>query len=418
MNRWRYLSLERPRLGARFRWKDRILSSLGLALGVLFLIVSWGLIAPAQELVRSKILGSLPDRIRAAPSKMSLGPLAVGGDVSESTVEQAGEIPGVKAVYRQAHFPEPSQLRARYAGEGLLTDLVLEMCDEGQVAGEIASGYEFKDPGPGKDVPAVVPAAILDLVNSGISVNTKLPQLSSDALIGKHFTLYLGTSSYRPGPYREVRCVIVGVSDQIGAGGPAIPYETGLRLTQEKPKLHTLTLQLDDPKVSGQVVGAMQTLGLRAPRLEIAERVDGIASLLKVLGLLLPGAILLVTALGLTSTLELQVTRERQLIALYRALGATPGQTAGLYLVRALSVALTGFAAGVIGGLVTGRMLALFLESKLSADLLGGVSLFQPPLSSVAIALVFCLGVCLLAGWIPARQAARVEPAQAFREPG
>ncbi len=418
MTSWRYLGLERPRRGARFRWRDRILSSLGLALGVLFLIVSWGLISPAQEIVRSKILGSLPDRIRAAPSKMSLGPLAVGGEISDTTWEQSKTIPGVTAVYRQAHFPEPSQLRARYAGEGLLTDLVLEMCDEGQVAGEIASGYEFRDPGPGKDVPAVVPAAILDLVNSGISVNTKLPQLSRDALIGKHFTLYLGTSSYRRGAYREVRCVIVGISDQIGAGGPAIPYEAGLRLTQEKPKLHTLTLQLEDPKVSGQVVNSMQALGLRAPRLEIAERVDGIASLLKVLGLVLPGAILLVTALGLTSTLELQVTRERQLIALYRALGATSSQTARLYLVRALSVALTGFCGGVFGGLVTGRLLALFLEAQLSPDLLGGVTLFQPPLSSIGVALLFCLGVCLFAGWIPARQAARVEPAQAFREPG
>lgn len=398
--------------------RDRVLCSLGLALGVLFLIVSWGLIAPAQELVRSKILGSLPDRIRAAPSKMSLGPLAVGGEISADTAQRAAGIPGVKAVYRQAHFPEPSQLHARYAGEGLLTDLVLEMCDEGQVADEIESGYRFTDPGPGKEIPAVVPSAILDLVNSGISVNTKLPQLSRDALIGKHFTLYLGTSSYRPGAYRTERCVIVGVSDQIGAGGPAIPYDAGLRLSKESPKLHTLTLQLEDPKLSGRVVNAMQSLGLRAPRLEIAERVDGIASLLKILGLLLPGAILVVTALGLTSTLELQVTRERQLIALYRALGATPGQTAGLYLVRALSVALTGFVGGTVGAFVAGRSLALFLESRLSPDLLAGVSLFQPPLVSLALAFVFCLGVCLLAGWIPARQAAKVEPAQAFREPG
>lgn len=418
MSRRRYLGLERPRRGARFRLRDRILCSLGLALGVLFLIVSWGLLAPAQEIVRSKILGSLPDRIRAAPSKVSLGPLAVGGEISQQTAARAAEIPGVKEVFRQAHFPEPSQLRARYAGEGLLTDLVLEMCDEGQVANEVESGYSFTDPGPGKEIPAIVPSAILDLVNSGISVNTSLPQLSRDALIGKHFTLYLGTSSFRPGSYRTEQCVIVGVSDQIGAGGPAIPYEAGLRLSKESPKLHTLTLQLEDPTLSGQVVKAMQPLGLRAPRLEIAERVDGIASLLMLLGLLLPGAILIVTALGLTSTLELQVTRERQLIALYRALGATPGQTASLYLVRALSVAITGFIGGLVGAFVAGRSLAIFLETKLSPDLLGGVSLFAPPPLSLILALLFCLTVCLLAGWIPARQAARVEPAQAFREPG
>lgn len=418
MSDWRYLGLERPRLGARFRIRDRILSSLGLTLGVLFLILSWGLITPAQELVRTKVLGSLPDRIRAAPSAMTVGPLSMGGDISPEDVEKAKAIPGVEAVYRQAHFPEPCAAKASYMGKNLYTDLVLETCDEGQVAGDVESGYDFKDPGPGQDVPLIMPRYILDLVNSGISVNTDLPQLSADAIIGKHATLYLGTSSFRPAPAREVRCVIVGVSDQIGAGGPAIPYDAAVRLSQEAPKLNALTLKLANPKDSASVVAALQNLGLRAPRLEIAERVNSMASLLRVLALLLPGAILTVTAIGLASTLELQVSKERHLIALYRALGATPRQTASLYLVRAASVASVGFLAGVIGGLAAGRGLALFLEAQLPPDLLEGTSLFAPPWSAFAWSFLFCFGVCFLAGWIPARNASLVEPAQVFREPG
>jgi ABC-type antimicrobial peptide transport system permease subunit len=159
-------------------------------------------------------------------------------------------------------------------------------------------------------------------------------------------------------------------------------------------------------------------VGLRAPRLEIAERVNSLASLLRILALLLPISILTVTAIGLASTLELQVSKERQLIALYRALGATASQTARLYLLRAASVASAGLFAGVIGGLAVGRGLALFLEAQLPADLLQGASLFRVPWEAFVWSFVFCFGVCLMAGWIPARNASRIEPAQAFREPG
>jgi hypothetical protein len=398
--------------------RDRILSSLGLTLGVMFLIVSWGLITPAQELVRTKVLGSLPDRIRATPTSMTVGPLSMGSTISDQDVEKARAIPGVETVYRQAHFPEPCQASARYMGKSLYTDLVLEVCDSGQVEGDVESGYEFKDPGPGQDIPMIMPSYILDLVNSGISVNTDLPQLSRDAVIGKNATLYLGTSSFRPGPARQVRCVIVGVSDQIGAGGPAIPYDAAVRLSREAPKMHALTLKLKDPKDSASVVSALQAVGLRAPRLEIAERVNSLASLLRILALLLPGAILTVTAIGLASTLELQVSKERHLIALYRALGATSSQTASLYLLRAASVATAGLLGGTIAGLAAGRGLALFLESQLPPDLLQGASLFAPPWSAFAWSFLFCFGVCFLAGWIPARGASQVEPAQVFREPG
>lgn len=419
MNNWRYLGLERPRRGARFRWRDRILSSLGLSLGVLFLILSWGLITPAQELVRSKVLGSLPDRLRATPSTVSFGPLAMASDISVDDVAKVEAIPEVEAVYRQGRFPEPCQASANYLGKTLYTDLVLEVCDEGQVSEDIADGYSFKDPGPeGGDIPLIMPAYILDLVNSGIAVNTDLPQLSRDAVIGKHATLYLGTSSFKRGLSRQVRCVIVGVSDQIGAGGPVIPFEAAERLSREAPKIRSLTLKLKDAKDSARVVEQLQPLGLRAPRMEIAERVNSVATLLRILGLLLPGAILAVTALGLASTLELQVSKERHLIALYTALGATPQQTASLYLLRAASVALAGLLGGVIAGLAGGRALALYLESKLPPDLLQGATLFSPPLSAFFWSAIFCFGVCLLASWLPARSATRVEPAQVFREPG
>lgn len=418
MSRWRFLALERPRRKARFRWRDRLFCSLGLALGIFFLVLSWGFVSPLEELVRTKILGTMPDRLRVTAKAVTLGPVAMGATLSQQKLAEVEQVQGVKAVYRQAHFGEPCQLTAAYAGESLITDLVLEIVDPEQVAHEVADGYSFSDPGPEGDIPAVVPRAILDLVNSGISVNTNLPQLSVDALIGKHFTLHLGTSSFRKGPSRPVRCVVVGISDQIGAGGPAIPFAAAQRLSQEEPLLHTLTVQLESPELSATVVPRLDQLGLHAPRLEMAEKVSTLASLLRFFGVLLPLAILLVTGLGLAAVLELQVTRERQLIALYRSLGATSTQVGQLYLIRCLSVAVTGFVLGCLGGLVGGQATAVFLEGYLPPDLLQGFHLFSPPLATFGWGLFFSLGLTVLAGWLPARQASKVAPAQVFREPG
>lgn len=417
MVRWRYLALERPRLRARFRWRDRVLSSLGLALGIMFLIVSWGILGPVQEIARRKVLGSLPDRFRATGTSSSLGPLALGGNIDDAMYARAKSLDGIARVYRQAYFPEPCQARASYAGKSIVTDLVLEMCEEGQVAGDVASGFTFKDPGEANDMPIILPEYFLHLVNSGITVNTSLPQLSRQALIGRHLTLYLGTSSFKPGKPRLVRCVIVGVSDQIGAGGPVIPYEAGLRLSQGKEEINALTFEVGNPELLGKAVKAVTGIGLSTPRLAIAKQIDLMIEVLKLVALILPLAILLVTALGLAATLELQISKERQQIALYRVLGATPGEAASLYLLRSLSVALIGLVFGSVSGVLFGNGLALLIESKLPTDLIGQTSLFSPPAFAFICSAAFSFLTCLLAGWIPARSAAAIHPAQVFRQP-
>lgn len=418
MNRWRFLALEKPGRRSRFRWRDRIACSAGLALGVFFLLLSWGFLVPVERLINERILGELPDRLQVSKRSVSLGPLAFGGGIDADTVAQVEKLPEVDAVYRQAHYPDPCQLGASYGGESLITDLVLEMADEQQVAHEVASGYRFVDPGPGKPIPAVMPRAVLDLVNSGIAVNTSLPQLTESALIGHGFDLYLGTSSFRPGPSVRVRCVLVGVSDEIGAGGPAIPYDAGLRLAKGNPIVHALTLKLHDPKDTQSVVSALSRLGLAAPRQELAAKVSSVATVLKWFGSLLPLAVVMVTALGLGAVLELQISKERHLIALYRALGATQTQIAQLYLLRAFSVALVSLALGTVSAWLFGLGAAKLLAAKLPVSVLNGRTLFGPPLVAHALASFFCLGLTLVAGWYPARRASLADPAEVFREPG
>lgn len=386
--------------------------TLGLALGVASLVFLLGLAGQAENLIKERVLGSLPDRVRVTADGLSIGPVKMERRLDQSTIDKVKALPGVKEVYRQARFPEPCQLTASYGGERLVTDLVLEGVDVGQVEGEVARGHKF---GPGTPCPAMMPRNILDIVNAGISVNTSLPNLTPTAIIGKGFSLYLGTSSFNPGPYRKVECVLVGVSDQIGNGGPAVPIEVMQSWTKKPLQVHTLTVVVEQPEVLGEVVERIHQLGLSTPGLETAQRLAGAMMFARLAVGLFSLAILITAGVGLSSGMALEVREESPYIGLYRAVGARRSQILWLYLYRALALGLVGGLSGLFLGAVAG-----FTANAVSAQLLPASFLDKAPIfvlspAAVALGLFFCLGVSFLSGWVPARRAARLRPVETLR---
>jgi putative ABC transport system permease protein len=85
------------------------------------------------------------------------------------------------------------------------------------------------------------------------------------------------------------------------------------------------------------------------------------------------------------------------------ALGATRGNVLRLVLRQGLTTALIGVAAGICGAIVLTRTLRSFLFGLSSTD----------PLTFGSVALLLIL-VALLACYIPARRAARVDPMAAL----
>jgi predicted permease len=117
------------------------------------------------------------------------------------------------------------------------------------------------------------------------------------------------------------------------------------------------------------------------------------------------GLALLLAALGLYGVTSYAVSRRRTEIGIRMALGAAPGGVVRMVLRR---VALL---VGV--GVIVGASASLW-ASKFVATLLFGL---QPrdPITLMAAALVLSL-IGALAGWIPARRAARIDPARVLRE--
>jgi putative ABC transport system permease protein len=117
------------------------------------------------------------------------------------------------------------------------------------------------------------------------------------------------------------------------------------------------------------------------------------------------GLALLLAALGLYGVTSYAVSRRRTEIGIRMALGAAPGGVVRMVLRR---VALL-----VGAGVIVGAGVSLW-AARFVATLLYGL---QPrdPVTLVGAALVLSL-IGALAGWIPARRAARIDPARVLRE--
>jgi putative ABC transport system permease protein len=89
----------------------------------------------------------------------------------------------------------------------------------------------------------------------------------------------------------------------------------------------------------------------------------------------------------------------RREIAIRLALGADGRKVLGIVMANGMALVLAGVAVGVIGARLGSRL----LESQLYGVQAGD------PLTLAAVSATV-VGVALLASWIPARRAARVEP--------
>jgi putative ABC transport system permease protein len=139
----------------------------------------------------------------------------------------------------------------------------------------------------------------------------------------------------------------------------------------------------------------------------LAEQVDDSLvqeRLLATLSIFFGGLALLLAMIGLYGALSYLVTLRRAEFGIRLALGALPGSI--------LSLVMRDVAVVVVGGLAGGALLSFFAV-RLLQKLLFGLSPHDPLTIGAAIGLL--AAVALLAGYLPARRAMRVDPMVALR---
>jgi predicted permease len=142
----------------------------------------------------------------------------------------------------------------------------------------------------------------------------------------------------------------------------------------------------------------VRTLGT-ALDVRLAERRQG-SLLVAIFG----GLALVLAAIGVYGVTAFTVTQRTREIGVRVALGATGADVRRLFLRRGFRLTLTGLAAGLLLATAAGRLVTGMVYGVGAADI--------TTFTAVAVLLA---GATLLASWLPARRAARVDPLVALR---
>jgi putative ABC transport system permease protein len=113
---------------------------------------------------------------------------------------------------------------------------------------------------------------------------------------------------------------------------------------------------------------------------------------------------LLLAAAGLYAVIAYLVSQRTREIGIRLALGATPRHIMGLIMGQGLKLTLIGVAIGIAGAIAVTRLMRNLLFAVASTDLM-----------TFTISSVILIAVALLACFIPARRATKVDPLVALR---
>jgi putative ABC transport system permease protein len=237
--------------------------------------------------------------------------------------------------------------------------------------------------------------------------------------VGKVITLYPPESLIQPGQlppgYHIPRITVVGVVADVHYGAltrqvAPIVYAPFVQNDWSNSMSVTVRVNGDPAKVVAAVRNAVLAIDKSQPiasvftmeeivHLSVAQ--PRLESLL--LGLF-GGLAVVLAAIGIYGLISYSVNQRTNEIGIRMALGASPSTVLRMILLQALSLAGIGLTLGLAGALVFSRVLQSMLFNVKPTD----PSVF-------AGILLLLLGIVLLAGYVPARRATKVEPVEALR---
>lgn len=116
----------------------------------------------------------------------------------------------------------------------------------------------------------------------------------------------------------------------------------------------------------------------------------------------LPSILLVVAAVGIGNLMMVSVHMRTRQIAVLRAVGAVKSQIVRLILTEAITLGLLGSVMGIALGLHTA-----YSDQQITSDIIHVTFQFVVPTGTIALSVLVTVGVCLIAGIVPARYAAR-----------
>jgi putative ABC transport system permease protein len=287
-------------------------------------------------------------------------------------------------------------------------------------------------------VPIVLSSTVVELYNNQFAKSHGMPMADKNLVnfliqtrglsamrfsIGLGYTTIAGTGTVTRHRPRRVEAVVVGVSSRAMPVGVTMPIQYIRRWNQEfmgddaATSYSSIIVTLKDHNRLAVFSQWLQEpeQGLRLED-SLGERFATVIFVVRLLFLIISVAILVIAVINIGHNFFIQVSERRREIGIMRAVGATELDVQLIVLGEAALI-------GIVGGLL-GIALALGIGTAWNAYAATGIPRFpfKPPSWFEwktwiwASALGFSTLFCILGGYLPARRAARMEPAQALAQ--
>jgi len=217
----------------------------------------------------------------------------------------------------------------------------------------------------------------------------------------------------------QVPMRVIGVlrPSQAGGGGSSanvyIPYSTAAARMTGRTKLESITVRIVDQVTSNAAQQAVTTLLTRRHGTkdffifnsdQIRKAITQTSKTMTVLISSIAVIALVVGGIGVMNIMLVSVTERTREIGVRMAVGARQSDILQQFLIEAVLVCLIGGAAGIL--------LALLLGLLVSLSGSGFAMVFSP--SSILLAFACSTAIGILFGFLPARNAARLDPVEAL----
>jgi hypothetical protein len=383
-------------------------------------------VAGTRRALLDRVVSSMPiNYLTVAPKSFSLSVIRFESPFSAldpRAVERIAALAGVERVLPMAALKLPAQLRMRVFGQGFVTDTGVFGIDPELVADQLPADAGFAaEMGDGEPVPAVISADLIDMYNTGFAKANDLPQLTPEILGGQQAVLYVGSSSFRPGPADRIRPAtlrMIGVSDRVPLVGVSLPRPLVERWNRElagetTPQYMQLTVVAARAQDVEEVAAGIEAMGYEVTSgREIAQRIRTLTRVLQAAFGLIGLVVLAVAGVGIGNALLLSVMERRHEIGIFRSVGASRGDIRLLFLCEAALIGLGGALAGLGLAVLAARATDLALDRVLPDLLLLPDTFFALSWPILGVGLSLGLLVSIFAAVPPAHRAARMDPAR------
>ncbi|HEU0033795.1 MAG TPA: ABC transporter permease [Kofleriaceae bacterium] len=286
-------------------------------------------------------------------------------------------------------------------------------------------------------VPVVLSSTVVELYNNQFAKTHGMPMADKDLVnfliqsrglsamrfsVGLGYTTIAGTGRITKARPRRVEAVVVGVSSRAMPIGVTMPIQYIKRWNKEfmgeeaASSYSSIIVTLKDRNQLAPFSSwLVDEQGLRLED-NLGERFATVIFVIRLLFLIISIAILVIAVINIGHNFFVQVSERRREIGIMRAVGATRTDVLMIILGEAAVIGIVGGVLGIGLALAIGAGWDAYAAHNIPRFPFKPASWFEFKTWIWASGLAFSTLFCILGGYLPARRAARMEPAQALAQ--